>query len=72
MKDTPIGLTFMVFLNEKFRTEKGLKFNISVLKIVDQYDRDSRCFKIGGKKIQLTIEDVALTFGLPIEWPDFI
>jgi len=44
----------MTFYNEEFRAEKELKSNISVLKIVDQYDRNSGCFDIGGKKIQLT------------------
>ena len=40
----------MAFYNEDFSAEKGLKSNISVLKIVDQYDRDTRTFLIGGKK----------------------
>ena len=62
----------MAFYNEEFGTEKGLKSNISVLKIVDQYDRDTRTFIIGGKRIELTLEDVALTFGLPINGADFI
>ena len=62
----------MAFYNEKFGAEKGLKSNISLLKIVDQYDRDTRTFIIGGKQIELTVEDVALTFGLSINWTDFI
>ena len=33
---------------------------------------NSKCFEIGGKWIQITIEDVTLTFGLPIEGDDFI
>jgi len=56
----------MTFYNEEFGDEKGLKSNISVLKIVNQYDRYTRTFIIGGKQIELTVEDVALTFGLPI------
>ena len=43
-----------------------------MLKIVDQYDRDTRTFLIGGKQIELTVEDVAITFDLPISWADFI
>ena len=66
MKKTPFGLIFMAFFNEEFGAEKGLKSNISVLKLVDQYDRDTMTFRIGGKQIELTVEDVALTFGLPI------
>ena len=66
MKETPFGPIFMALYNEEFGAEKGLKSNISVLKIVDQYDRDTRTFRIGGKQIELTVEDVALTFGLPI------
>ena len=42
MKETPFGSIFMVFYNKEFGAEKGLKSNISVLKIVDQYDRDTR------------------------------
>ena len=51
---------------------KRLKSNSIVLKIVEQYDRNLKCFEIGGKRIQTTIEDVALSFGLPIEGDDFI
>jgi len=72
MKETPFGAIFMTFYNEKFGGDKGLKLNISVLKIVNQYDRDSWTFLIGGKQIELTIMDVALTFGLPINGSDFI
>ena len=28
--------------------------------------------KIGGKRIQITLEDIALTFGIPIEGYDFL
>ena len=35
MRETPFGLIFMAFYNEEFGVEKGLKSNISVLKIVD-------------------------------------
>ena len=72
MKDTPFGPSFLSFYNEKFETEKGLKSNVSVSKIVDKYNRNLRCFKISGKRIQLTKEDMALTSGLPIEGADFI
>ena len=33
---------------------------------------NSKCFKIWAKKIQITIEDGALTFGLPVEGDNFI
>ena len=72
MKETPFGSIFMAFYNEKFGGDKGLKSNISVLKIINQDDRDSRTFLIGGKKIKITVEDVALTFGQPINGSDFI
>ena len=52
---------FMAFYNEEFGGEKGLKSNISVLRILDQYDRDTRTFRIGGKQIELTVEDVDLS-----------
>ena len=42
------------------------------MKIVEQYDRDSRFFLISSNQIELTVEDVALTFGLPINGTDFI
>jgi len=61
----------MAFYNEKFGAKKGLKSNISLLKIVDQYDRDTRTFRVRGKLIELTMEDVALTFSLPINGADF-
>ena len=48
----------MTFYNEEFEGDKGLKSNISVLKIVNQYDRDSMTFLIGGKKIKIIVEDV--------------
>ena len=51
MKETPFGPIFMAFYNEEFGAEKGLKSNISVLKIVDQYDRDIRTFIIGANKL---------------------
>ena len=72
MKGTPFGPVFMAFHNDEFGTNKGLKSNISVLKIVDHWNRNSRCFDIRGKKIQLIMEDVVLIFGLPIERDDFI
>ena len=33
---------------------------------------NSRSFLIGGKQVELTVEDVALTFSLPINGTDFI
>ena len=72
MKETLFGPIFMTFYNEEFSAKKGLKSNISVLKTVDQYDRESRTFLIGGKQIELIVEDVALTFGVPINGTDFI
>ena len=72
MKNTPFGPTFIAFYNEELGIKKGFKSNISVLKIVDQYDKDSRCFEIEGKRVQLTIEDVSLTFCLIIEGANFI
>ena len=47
MKETPFGVIFMAFYNKEFGADKGLKSNISVLKIVDQYDRESRTFLVG-------------------------
>ena len=44
MKETPFDTIFMAFYSEKFGGDKGLKSNISVLKIVGQYDRDSSSF----------------------------
>ena len=41
----------MAFYNEHFGADKGLKLNISVLKIIDQYDRESRNFLIGVNKL---------------------
>ena len=58
MKETPFGAIFMTFNNEKFGGDKGLKSNISVLNIVNQYDRDSRTFLIRCKQIEITMEDV--------------
>ena len=72
MKETLCGTIFMAFYDEKFGGDKGLKSNISVLKIVNQYDRDSWTFLIGGKQIELKVEDVALTSRLPIYGADFI
>ena len=72
MKETPFGAIFITFYNEKFGANKGLKSNISVLKIVDQYDKDTQTFIIGGKQIELTVEDVALIFGLLVIGADFI
>ena len=72
MRETPFGTIFMAFYIEEFKGEKGLKSNISVLKIVNQYDKDSRSFQIGSKRIHLTIEDVAFTLGLPINRADFV
>jgi len=45
MKETPFGTTFMAFYSENFGVDKGMKSNISVLNIVNQYDRDSRSFE---------------------------
>ena len=49
MKETPFGPIFMAF-SMRSLVLKSLKSNISVLKIVDQYDRDIKTFLIGGKK----------------------
>ena len=40
MRETPFSPIFMAFYNEEFGDDKGLKSNISLLKIVDQYDRE--------------------------------
>ena len=72
MKETLFGVIFIAIYNEEFGANKGMKSNVSILKIVKQYDRESRTFLIGGKLIELTIEDVALTFDLPINGADFI
>ena len=47
MKETPVGAIFIVFYNEEFGADKSKKSNISVLKIIDQYNRESRIFLIG-------------------------
>ena len=74
MKETPFAALFMAFYNGEFSGDeaKGYKSNLVVLRIVDQYDRDSKTFSIGGKKIQITTEDVALTFGLPMVGDEII
>ena len=72
MKNTPFGPIFMAFYNEEFAAEKALKSNLAVLRILDQYDSNTRIFTIGGKEIELTVEDVALTFGLPVNGVDFV
>ena len=35
MKETPFGAIFIAFYNKEFGADKGMKSNISVLKIVD-------------------------------------
>jgi len=72
MRDTPFVAIFMVFYNEDFEKDMILKSNTSVLKIIGWYDRDSKCFEIGHKRIQIILQDVALTFSLPIEEDEFI
>ena len=72
MRETPFGPIFMAFYNEEFGGDKHLKSNISLLKTVDQYDWKSRSFLIGEKQVELTVEDVSLTFGLPINGIYFI
>ena len=72
MRKTPFGPIFVAFYNEEFDGDKGLKSDIILLKIVDQYDRNSRSFLMGGKWVELTIENVVLTFGLPINGTYFI
>ena len=72
MKEMPFGAVFMAFYNEKLGGDKGLKSNINILKIVNQYDKNSRSFLIWDKQIEITVKDVALTFGLPINGSDFI
>ena len=57
MNNTPFGPIFMAFYNEQFGAEKGLKSNVAVLRILDQYDRDTRTFRIGGKQIELTVAE---------------
>ena len=49
VKKIPFGAIFMTFYNKKFEGDKGLRSNISVMKIVNKYDRDSRTFLIGIK-----------------------
>ena len=40
IKDTLFGTIFIAFYNEEFEKNKSIKFTQSVLKIVDQYERD--------------------------------
>ena len=72
LKEIPFDTTFRAFYREEFGGDKGLKSNISVLKIVNQYDRTSRSFEISSKRIQLIVENVAHMFGLPINGANFI
>ena len=72
IKETPFGAIFIAFYNEEFGADKDMKSNISVLKIINQYNRESRTFLIVGKKIELTVENVTLTFDLLINGADFI
>ena len=51
MKETLFRNIFMTFYSDDFGADKDLKSNISVMKIVDQYARGSRCFEIRGKRI---------------------
>ena len=50
---------------------KRLKSNTGILKILDRYNKNAQYFMIWGRSIKLSIEDVALTFGLPALEVDF-
>ena len=52
MKETSFGPIFMAFYNEEFGGEKGLKSNISVLKIVDQLIGIQGHLELGAKKLR--------------------
>ena len=56
----------MTFYEQMFGEEnKGLKSNTRIIRILGRDDKSSQYFAIGRRSIELLIEDVELTFGMP-------
>ena len=55
----------MIFYDQMSGEEyKGLKSNTGIIKILDRYNKNAQYFKIRGRSIELSVEDISLTFGL--------
>ena len=56
----------MAFYEQMFEEEnKGLKSNTGIIRISGICNKNTQHFKIGGRSIELSVEDIVLTFGLP-------
>jgi len=65
VKETPFGGIFMDFYEQMFGEEnKGLMSNTGITRILDRSDKNAQHFAIRGRSIALSVEDVALKFGL--------
>jgi hypothetical protein len=65
MMDTPFGSLFNAIYNGVINSETVGPVTSSFAKIMSAYDDAIRGFRIGGKILMITADDIALTFGLP-------
>ncbi|TQE11365.1 hypothetical protein C1H46_003099 [Malus baccata] len=64
MERTPFWGLFRTY-REGIATGDAWKNDYNVIDILKTYNKDLNCFDIGGKRLAITVADIAAIFGLP-------
>lgn len=69
---TPFGGLFEAIYDEIITVDTFGRTSRQIAQIISLYSAKDDCFHFGKKKVKLTVEDVAVTFGLPAVGKDFV
>lgn len=64
LRTTPFWLLIDALRRQKLPNDNCMKFDKVALKIIKSYDHEGRTFKIGGRRVNIQANDVALIFGI--------
>lgn len=62
---TPFGRIFKAVYEGKVNVNSVGRISKTVARVIGTYSKKEDAFKSGGKMVKLTLDDVAITFGLP-------
>ncbi|KAG5557089.1 hypothetical protein RHGRI_007373 [Rhododendron griersonianum] len=64
LRKTPFWLLIDALKKKKLSNDNCTKFDKVALKIIKSYDHEGKTFKIGGRRVNIQANDVALIFGI--------
>ncbi|KAG5529762.1 hypothetical protein RHGRI_030221 [Rhododendron griersonianum] len=64
LRKTPFWLLIDALKKKKLSNDNCTKFDKVALKIIKSYDHEGKTFKIGGQRVNIQANDVALIFGI--------